>query len=124
MAIVVAVSIPAYQQYGLRVRRSDATRELLSMVGRLERCFMRTGDYRRADDVPNPCLTLPFTTADGTYTVTFATAPTANAFQLIATPQGRQATDSGCGNFTITQAGERGVTGTEAPQACWGDPGQ
>jgi type IV pilus assembly protein PilE len=119
IAIFVAIGIPAYQQYGLRVRRSDATRELLSMAGRLERCFTRTGDYRRADDAPNPCLKLPFTTPDGTYTIAFATAPTASEFELVATPQGEQAADARCANFSINQTGLQGVTGSSTPQVCW-----
>jgi type IV pilus assembly protein PilE len=123
IAILAAIGIPAYQQYGLRVRRSDATRELLSMAGRLERCFARTRDYRRADDVPNPCLALPFTTPDGTYTITFAAAPTAATFELVATPQGEQAADAQCANFSINQAGQQGVTGRSTPLVCWGGRG-
>lgn len=125
VGILAAIAIPSYRQYVIRVTRTDATRELLSVAQRLERCFSRTNDYTRLDDVPNPCVTLPYTNAEGTYLIENAVAMTANTFSLRAVPQGGQADDARCGSFTLNQIGQQGVTGTSAgdPRGCWGGRG-
>ncbi len=47
VGILSAVAIPSYRRYMVRVKRVDATRELLSLAQRLERCYTRTNDYTR-----------------------------------------------------------------------------
>ncbi len=48
-----------------------------------------------------------------------ATAATATAFTLQATAQGSQANDAVCENFTLTQDGTKGVSGTGTAASCW-----
>lgn len=119
VAILSAVAIPSYRKHVMRVSRTDAKRELLMLAGRLERCFTRTNNYTRLDDVPNPCLTLPYTVPEGTYRIT-ASNYTANTFLLTATPQGKQANDNDCKAFTLDQLGVQSITGTGTAQGCWG----
>jgi type IV pilus assembly protein PilE len=119
VGILAAVAIPSYRQYVIRVRRTDATRELLNQAQRLERCFSRTNDYTRVDDVPNPCVSLPLTTADGTYRIE-SVAMAANSFSLRAVPLGGQAADAKCGNLTLNQMGQQGISGTGTAVGCWG----
>ena len=121
VAILVRIAIPAYRQYAMRVKRVDATRELMSVAGRLERCYTRTNNYTRLDDVPNVCVTLPYTNAEGTYVISGTI--TANAFSLTATPQAGQANDTKCAAFTINQLGQQGITGSGTAQGCWGGRG-
>lgn len=125
VGILAAIAIPSYRQYVIRVTRTDATRELLSVAQRLERCFSRTNDYTRVDDVPTACVTLPYTNAEGTYRIENVAAMTATTYSIRAVPQGGQADDTLCGSFTLNQLGQQGVTGTSAgdPRGCWGGRG-
>lgn len=117
VSILAAIAIPSYRQYVIRITRTDATRELLSLAQRLERCFTRTSDYQRLDDVPTACLTLPQTVPGGTYVITGVI--NANNFVLTATPQAGQAADADCGNFTLNQLSQQGISGTGTVQGCW-----
>jgi type IV pilus assembly protein PilE len=125
LGILVAVAIPAYRSYAIRMNRGDARRDLVALAAQLQRCFARSGDYRvEAQGSPVACISLPATNAEGSYTVDWdAGEPTAGSFRLVATPQGRQAADSRCGRLTIDHAGQRGVTGSVAPRECWQGPG-
>jgi type IV pilus assembly protein PilE len=125
VGILAAIAYPSYRQYAIRVKRTDATRELLSMAQRLERCFSRTNDYTRVDDVPTACVTLPFTNAEGTYRFENLATMTANTYSLQAVPLAGQADDTKCGSFTLNQLGQQGVTGTSSgdPKGCWGGRG-
>lgn len=125
VGILAAIAIPGYRQYVIRVTRTDATRELLSVAQRLERCFSRTNDYTRLDDVPNVCVTLPYTNAEGTYRIENVAAMTANTYSIRAVPQGGQAADTRCATFTLNQMGQQGVTGTSSgdSRGCWGGRG-
>jgi type IV pilus assembly protein PilE len=117
ISILAAIAIPSYRQYVIRVTRTDGKRELLSMAGRLERCFTRTNNYTTIDGTL-PCVTLPLTVPEGTYVVTGDI--TATAFTLSATPQGGQAADADCKIFTINQLGAQSISGgTGTAAGCW-----
>lgn len=122
LGVLVAVAIPAHRAYVVRVNRSDARRDLLALAEQLHRCFERAGDYRMdSADSPKPCVKLPATNAEGTYTVSFANGqPAAGAFQLVAEPRGAQAADSRCGSLTLDERGNRGIKGgSGVPRDCW-----
>jgi type IV pilus assembly protein PilE len=125
LGIIVAAAIPAHRAYVVRANRSEARRDLLALAEQLHRCFERAEDYRvDSTGSPNPCVKLPSTNAEGTYTVAFAPGePRADGFKLVATPAA-QAADSGCGALTLDERGNRGITGgSDAAQACWQGPG-
>lgn len=122
LGVIVAVAIPAHRAYVIRINRSDARRDLLALAEQLHRCFERAGDYRiDSTGSPNPCVKLPSTNAEGTYTVAFAPGePTAGGFRLVATPLADQGADSRCGALTLDERGNRGITGSSGePQGCW-----
>jgi type IV pilus assembly protein PilE len=122
LGVLVAVAIPAHRAYVIRVNRSDARRDLLALAAQLHRCFERARDYRiDAPGSPNPCVKLPATNAEGTYTVSFAASePRAGGFRILAAPRGPQAADTRCGSLTLDDRGSRGITGgSRAPQDCW-----
>ncbi len=124
VGILAAIAIPSYRQYVIRVTRSDAKRELLGLAQRLERCFTRTNSYARMDDVPNDCVTIPYTMPEGTYLISGNIAD--GTFLLTATPQAGQADDAVCGAFTIDQLGRQNITGTGGAAAaarCWSGRG-
>jgi type IV pilus assembly protein PilE len=123
VAILIAIGIPTYRHHVLRVKRSDAPRELLTLAHQLQRCHKRTGSYARREDGPGACATLPYAIPESDYRVSGDIGT--DTFVLKATPTGTQASDEHCGEFTLDQTGQQGVTGTSAadPRECWGDRG-
>jgi len=122
LGLLVAIAIPAHRAYVVRVNRSDARRDLLALAAQLHRCFDRAGDYRMdSAGSPKPCVKLPSTNAEGTYTVSFAPGqPTTNSFRLVAEPRAGQASDSRCASLTLDERGNRGISGGNGEaRECW-----
>ena len=115
VGILAAIAIPTYRSYGIRANRADAKTTLLAAAGTLERCFTRFNSYAAADGCT---LVFPIVSGNNSYSIS-APTQTAVAFSLTATPQGGQAADTGCANFTLDNANARGVTGTKTWQECW-----
>ena len=114
LAIIAAIAIPSYRQQVLRSNRSDAKVALMQTVQNLERCFTSNSTY-------TGCVALPAASPEGIYTVSGEDDEeiTGTTYLLTATPQGGQADDTACGNFTIDQTNDRGITGTGTEDECW-----
>jgi len=110
LSIIVAVAYPAYAAYTERTRRADGQTTLLTAAQALERCYTQNNSY--AD------CAFPAVSPDGFYAIA-ATVQTVTAFTLTATPQGRQADDTGCAVLSLTHTGVQGATGTEPVERCW-----
>ncbi len=110
IALLAAIAYPSYTQYVERTRRADGQSALLDASQRLERCYTQNNTYVG-------CV-FPATSPDGFYAIA-ATAQTATAYTLTATPQGPQAGDSRCGTLSLTQNGTRGATGSLGANGCW-----
>ncbi len=110
VAILAAIAIPTYRQQVIRSNRSDAKVVLEQLAQNLERCYTRTSSF-------TGCVVLPATTAEGLYQVTGNVTDT--TYALTATPQARQAADTGCGSFTLNEANVRTVSGTASTSDCW-----
>ncbi|HYP81350.1 MAG TPA: type IV pilin protein [Steroidobacteraceae bacterium] len=118
VGILSAIAIPSYTNYVVRVTRTDAKRGLLDYSSRLERCYTRGNDYTLKEAAStDPCVTLPETNAEKTYTFTGDIVQ--NKYTLTATPINGQTRDTKCKAFTLTQAGEQNVTGPSGPHKCW-----
>lgn len=114
IATLASIAIPSYRSHTIKVRRSEAKVELTKMAQVLERCFTR---FNRYDDPA--CQTgLPYASERGSYLVS-STQLEATRYELTATAQGAQASDSQCGNLTLNQLGAKGRTGTAALRDCW-----
>lgn len=116
LAIIAAIAIPSYRQQVLRSGRSDAKVALMQAVQNLERCFTRNSTYTACyDDDPEV-----FPSPEGLYEVTVDVEDIAGAeYDVTAVPQDGQANDTACGNFTIDEDNDRGVTGTGTEDECW-----
>ena len=112
VGIIAAIAIPSYRQQVLRSGRSNAKAALTQTAQVLERCFTRTSTY-------DACVVLPATTPEGLYTVTAGIDESPTTYLLTATPQGGQADDTACANFTLDQANVRGVSGSGTVNECW-----
>lgn len=119
VAILAAIALPSYTRYVTQTNRTEGTTLLLNTAQALERCYTRYSSYA-PDDGCNLGSTLQ--SENGWYeinedTSTFGTT----TFSLVAVPQGVQATrDTLCGNFTLNERGQRGVSGDDGTVAdCW-----
>lgn len=121
VAILAAIAYPSYRAQVMRSQRTEAKVALSNTAQGLERCFTRFNTYMDEDADGNPLceMVFPFTTGEGTYEVSIVRDDA--TFTLTATAQGGQAADdSQCGDFTLTQANVRGITGDGTVQDCWG----
>jgi len=106
IGILASIAFPAYQQMVLRSNRADAIDTLATTAQQLERQFTDTNSY--ADFV------VPTTSTNGFYAITANL--TAASYTLTATAKGRQAKDTECNTFSITNTGEKQAT---TAGACW-----
>ena len=115
VGILAAIAYPSYRDQVRKSNRTEARTALSQVTQTLERCYTRNFGFTSC----LPSGTLPMTTTPrGAYVIDVksGTTITATTFTLVATPQGPQADDK-CGNFEITNANARTVTGTATD--CW-----
>jgi type IV pilus assembly protein PilE len=119
IGILAGIAIPSYRAYVIRVTRTDAKVALTATAQVLERCYTRFNSYSPVAAVGKCETGMPYTTEGGSYRI--SGVPTATAYVLTATPQGGQAKDTACANFTLNQVGTQGVSGTNSatPNECW-----
>ena len=120
VGILTAIAIPSYRQYVIRGNRTDAKTALLQAASALERCYSGSAPfaYNSATcDVSFPAAT--YSTQTNTYQITVTR--NAQTYTIAAVPQGRQATDTACANFGLTETGLQSVTGSlsASPEECW-----
>lgn len=120
VAILAAIALPSYQDSVLKAKRADAKDILLRIAQTQERHFTQWARYASNLSGGAGATNLGLTADDlesqgGDYNVTL-TNPGATTYTLVATPNHA---DADCGNLTLTQDGERDVTGSSAPEDCW-----
>jgi type IV pilus assembly protein PilE len=116
VGILAAIAIPSYRQHTIRVVRTDAKKELMSLSSALERCYTRYNAYDNAACTVG--ATLPETLPEGTYQITAAEL-VPQRFKLTATPLGGQLDDTKCTTLSIDHLGAQTATGTSTAQQCW-----
>ena len=115
IAILAAVAVPAYQNYAYRARRPDGKDMLLRVAQAEERYYTSFNRYT------GTLGDLGFSSGDsekGYYTVTVATARTAQAYTLSAVPQGVQGGDA-CATLTLDSTGVKAESGAASNGDCW-----
>lgn len=121
VAILLAIAVPAYNQYTADARRQDGRELLLNTSQLLERCYTSYGSYTDAD-----CnVAFPRDSQEGWYQVpqdgNDGMDLNANDYTLVAVPQDDHAGDD-CGNLTLASTGAEGVDGASlTAEECWGD---
>ena len=112
--VLLALSIPSYQQYAQRAQRADAIREMLAIAGCLERTRTTTGffDTTACTDLSkNNHYLLRIAPADET---------SASKYQIIAEPV-RPGSNDLCGTLSLDNTGTKSISGNpEARARCWG----
>lgn len=118
-AILAAIAIPSYVQYLQRGYRSDA-KALVMQAAQWQELFRgQNQKYATDAQLPPGLRNSPVPPAAPRYTLKVVN-PTGDAtFLITAIRQGAQANDE-CGDFTLTQTGERGlVNNTLLLNECW-----
>lgn len=112
VGILASVALPTYRKQVIRSKRTEAKVALMQHAQSLESCFTRYHKYSDGNCFVLSALTSTAgaPTQDGNYVVKINSPPGDLAYMLTATPQGGQAKDTECGNFTLNQEGQRGVS--------------
>jgi type IV pilus assembly protein PilE len=119
VAILAGVAYPAYRDTVMKSSRTDGKARLMKVAEDLEKCFTRFNAYNSASCgvVDTATAIDPVFSENGKYRITGAL--TATTFDLTATPQGAQASDTKCGNLTLDETNARGKTGSAPLSECW-----
>jgi len=119
IGILAAIAVPGYSQYMTDGRRTDAISFLSEVAGEQVRYFSSNNRYADSMDELGYGDAATFVTPEGHYTVSVTNPGSRARFMLTATPvaDGRQAGDTECLAFTITDTGVKKNTGTNTD--CW-----
>jgi len=123
VAILSAIAYPAYTQYILKSRRTDAKNALLDLAARQERFYSLNNRYATVPSALGYAgAAFPVDVQTGNaayYQLTLTVTNPAGAlptFAASAVPLGHQAQDK-CGTYTLTQLGVQGNSTSES--GCW-----
>ena len=118
IGIVAGIAVPSYSKYLTDVRRTDAISFLSEVAGEQVRYFSNNNQYATSMQQLGYGTAATFSTPEGYYVVSVDNS-TALKFILTAAPVagGKQANDSECANFTISNTGQKKSTGTKTD--CW-----
>lgn len=124
VGILAAIAYPSFTEQVRKSRRADAKAALVSAAQTMERFYTENNSYAAATAGDVAGSTIPDHAptdrahAQRTYDIALNPAPTATGFTITATRAGVQASDSTCGDYTITNTGVKSVSiGTVAN--CW-----
>ena len=121
IGILGTIAVPAYQQYAVRARRTEAKTALLRLAANQERFYLQNNTY--TDDL----AALGFAAGvsdDGVYTLSVPQADTATyEAAAVPTPGGGpggvdMGRDDACARFTIDAAGQRRAF-PDPDGTCW-----
>lgn len=111
VAILSAIAIPAYQDYVLRARVTQAIAWLSASQAKMEQCYQDNHSYKVDSGVD--CCSVIGTEGAGDFT--WGCASEASTFTLTATGSGPAAGFV----YTIDQAGSQQTTGSWGTGSCW-----
>ncbi|MDE0952151.1 MAG: type IV pilin protein [Halioglobus sp.] len=120
VGILMAVTVPMYQESVRKARRSDGMDDLLELASRQERFFAQNSVYTLTIDGPTG-LNLGRTTSSEEFynlSVLPCDAGIETCYVLTAAPAGAQTMDTACGSLTLNRLGQRNATGTLGSD-CW-----
>ena len=121
VGILLAISLPSYQESLRKGRRADAKAGLMDAANRQERLILDRATY--ATDMQQLGFAAnPMISQEGHYSIAAAACGTGInvCYTLTATPVagGAQSKDTKCASFSIGSNGQKTATGTQAND-CW-----
>jgi type IV pilus assembly protein PilE len=121
LALLAAIAYPAYTSSVTKGRRSDATTALLDLANRMEQYYAANNTFATATIAAGVTATDVLTSSastQGYYTLSISAQAT-NTYTILATRTGAQAGDALCGNYQLTSAGAKTVSGSLPSSRCW-----
>ncbi|WP_136255860.1 type IV pilin protein [Onishia niordana] len=111
IAILASIAYPSYQRYVTDTWRTRAAACLSELAQGMERRYTETFSYRN-DTQPLPSAECVSELDNANrYTLAFADKePTAQTFEIEATPKGPQAPDAECGTLSLDQTGQTSIS--------------
>ena len=112
MGILLAIAVPSYRNYTLRVHRTEAIRMLLQASMCQERLNANSGEYDTSRCKP--------VSEQQRYQMSYNSPdPKGRSYVAIAIPAGAQLDDP-CGSLSLDQSGARGVSASNiSVEKCW-----
>lgn len=123
IGILAAIALPAYTEHVKRGKRADAQTALMQAAQYMQRYYAANNSFTDADKAlaKTGLVASPIGAASGkqNYDIT-ASAVSATSYTLTATPTSGNFSDATCGNLTLKDTGEKGVSVSGAKVAdCW-----
>lgn len=121
IGILAAIALPSYTKYVMQSRRTVAINAILDLASKETRFYTISNNYTGSlvTDLGYSADPMPVSDASNPFYKISVQAFTASTFTLQAVPQGSQANDTDCGTFTITQLGQKDISGTSSAASCW-----
>jgi type IV pilus assembly protein PilE len=126
LAVILTIALPSYQGVTRKSQRAAAQSALLDLANRQEQYFLNNKTYtgtlanlgRPASYYVDSRGQQTAAAADAVYQLSITVPEPPLGYSLTATALNDQAED-GCGNYTLTSAGVRTVTGPTPAAQCW-----
>ncbi len=129
IGILAAIVMPSYTKYVQKTKRADAKVELMKIAQMQESYFVQNMSYAQnlqqlgfsantiASENNEYNVSISAITPGACTGTSAGTACT--AFTLQAVPRAGQVNDAECLNFTLTNTGVKGISGSGTPAKCW-----
>lgn len=121
VGIIAAIAIPSYNGQVQKTRRADAKSCLVDAAQRQEDFFYANNTYSITLTDLGFAAGIVNCSIDANYTLTAAAGGSGigSSYVLTATRTSAQLNDTQCGNFTLSNTGVQGITGTLTAATCW-----
>ena len=127
LGIIAAIATPSYTSYVRKGKRADAKVELLRLAQMQESYFVQNLSY--ASTLAQFGLAGTVKSEQEEYTMTIdvkvpgtcdgTSVKPCTGYTLLADATGSQSNDGQCEDFTLSDTGVKGVTGTHTAKDCW-----
>lgn len=125
VAVLVAIATPAYYSYVMKSRRADAKVALSEISQRMEGFYADNNKYATTFDqlkLNNAGFVkkgATYQSKDGWYQLSVEVDSSGQKYTLKATPQGAQAGDGRCMEFSLDSTGKKSISGAANTKECW-----
>lgn len=113
VGVLSSFALPAYNDYTKKARWAEARASLIQASMNMEREFSTNNIYSGA----SAGVTFQKNSESKSYVLSFKDLED-HSFTVVATPV--RTDDEECGTFSLTQASEKGASGSLGAAKCWG----